>query len=186
MRIVAIALFLPLALPLVACGGHTPAATDPAASTSNPPSDVAASPPSSDALDASSSGASAPAPIASSSDAKPDAAVTASHDDAGAPPVDSAPVNSGPTFDMSVVESVLKEHKDALKKVCWDKSKSDDKAYIGTVTIRLAPTGKVMSAQTDGTDALASKCIDKQVKGWKFPAPKGTASIKMPIRLRRD
>ncbi len=87
---------------------------------------------------------------------------------------------------MQVVEGVLKEHKEALRLACWEHAKSAEKAYIGTMTIRLAPTGKVMSVVTDGTDPPTSKCIDKQVKTWKFPPPSGTASIKLPIRLRRD
>jgi len=87
---------------------------------------------------------------------------------------------------MSVVEGVLKEHKEAVRLACWVPSKSTEKAYIGTIAIRLAPTGKVISADTDGTDATASKCIDKQVNTWKFPPPSGTASIKLPIRLHRD
>src|SRR4051812_28289217 len=111
MRIVAIAplssLALPLALLVSACAGHTPAATDPPASTRNAASDGTASAGDSGAPGAS-EGASANAASASPSDATSDAGVVAAKDDAGAAPVDSPPVNTGPTFDMSVVESVLK------------------------------------------------------------------------------
>ena len=46
--------------------------------------------------------------------------------------------------------------------------------------------GLVYGVEVDGTDKLASQCIEKQVKTWKFPPPNGTATIKVPIRLRRD
>src|SRR4051794_13984665 len=103
MRIVAIAEVLPLALPLAlllsACAGHTPAATDPPASTSSAPSDVTASLDDSGAPGAPGApeGASANVASAAPSDAKSDAGVLAQQGDAGGAPVDSAPVNTGPT-----------------------------------------------------------------------------------------
>ena len=87
---------------------------------------------------------------------------------------------------MSIVDAVYKEHKDALRAACWDHSKSTEKAYLGKATIRLSPTGKVLSSQTEGTDLPASACVDKQIKKWKFPPPNGTATIKLPVRMRRD
>jgi hypothetical protein len=159
-----------IALSVCACGGTSSPPVPPPAPTEGP-------------------SASTPAP-ASSAPSSPDAA-----SDAGAEPSASA-VDAGaiavvedagpPPFDMSVVEAVVKEHKDAVRIACWDKSKSTEKAYIGTITIRVGPTGKVVSAETQGTDGPASKCIDKQVMKWKFPPPNGTATVKAPIRLRRD
>ena len=87
---------------------------------------------------------------------------------------------------MTVVNGVYKEHKDALRVACWDHSKSAEKAYLGKATIRLSPAGKVLSSTTDGTDAVASACVDKQIKKWKFPPPNGTATITLPIHMRRD
>jgi len=87
---------------------------------------------------------------------------------------------------MTVVNTVYKDHKDALRASCWDHSKSTEKAYLGKATIRLSPTGKVISSKTEGTDDDASVCVDKQIKKWKFPPPSGTATITLPIHLHRD
>jgi hypothetical protein len=95
-------------------------------------------------------------------------------------------VPDAPSFDMTVVNGVYKEHKDALLAACWTHSKSTEKAYLGKTSIRLAPTGKVLSSKTDGTDAVASACVDKQIKKWKFPPPSGTATIVLPIHMHRD
>jgi membrane protein involved in colicin uptake len=87
---------------------------------------------------------------------------------------------------MSVVFGVYKEHKDALRAACWDHSKSTEKAYLGKASIRLGPTGKLVSVKTEGTDDIASACVDKQIKKWKFPPPNGTATIVLPIHMHRD
>ena len=87
---------------------------------------------------------------------------------------------------MALVFSVYKDHKDALRAACWDHSKSTEKAYLGKAAIRLAPTGKVLSSKTEGTDELASACVDKQIKKWKFPPPNGTADIVLPVHMHRD
>jgi uncharacterized membrane protein len=87
---------------------------------------------------------------------------------------------------MSIVFSVYKTHKDALTTACWAHSKSTEKAYLGKATIRLSPTGKVVSTTTEGTDDTASACVDKQIKKWKFPPPNGTATIVLPIHMHRD
>src|ERR1700721_686338 len=91
-----------------------------------------------------------------------------------------------PSFDMTLVFGVYKEHKDALRAACWDHSKSTEKAYIGKATIRLGPTGRLISSKTDGTGDVASACVDKQIKKWKFPPPNGTATIVLPIHMHRD
>ena len=50
---------------------------------------------------------------------------------------------------------------DALRAACWDHSRSTEKAYIGKATIRLGPTGKLISTKTDGTDDVASACVSE-------------------------
>ena len=165
-------IFLPL---LLACGGSTP---PPATSTPAPAVAAAEAPP--DRPEPSNADASAARGTA-------DADAGAAGLDAGsadAPPT-SAP-DAGPAFDFALVEQIVKQHKDAVRVACWDRSKATEKAYVGTMSLRVGPTGNVVTAEVEGTDQPASRCIEKQVKTWKFPPPSGTATIKVPIRLRRD
>jgi hypothetical protein len=161
---------LAFALLLAACGGSTPPPSAHPESASAP--DAAAAPPSDlDAATSTSTPTSTPTPTPT-----PTSTTEAP----------SEPADAGPSFDMTLVFGVYKEHKDALRAACWDRSKSTEKAYIGKATIRLGPTGKLISSKTDGTDDVASACVDKQIKKWKFPPPNGTATIVLPIHMHRD
>jgi hypothetical protein len=165
---------------LLACGGGAP---PPAASTAAPAAGDA--PPvnsTPDGLEASATHDTADASAGAAGLAAGSGGLDAGS--AAAPPAP-AP-DAGPSFDFALVEQIVKQHKDAVRVACWDKSKSTEKAYVGTMSIRVGPTGNVVTVDVDGTDKPASKCIEKQVKTWKFPPPSGTASIKVPIRLRRD
>ena len=160
---------------LLACGGSP---TPPAAPAPAPSPAVGDAP------------ADRPDPSATHASATPDtadASAGAAGLDAGiaAAPAASAP-DAGPAFDFALVEQIVKQHKDAVRVACWDRSKSAEKAYVGTMSIRVGPTGNVVTVVVDGPDKPASQCIEKQVKTWKFPPPSGTATIKVPIRLRRD
>ncbi len=42
-----------------------------------------------------------------------------------------ADADAGPSFDMTVVNAVYKQHKDPLRIACWDHSTSAEKAYLG-------------------------------------------------------
>ncbi|MGO9714950.1 MAG: hypothetical protein ACLQBL_39250 [Polyangiaceae bacterium] len=162
---------LACALVLVACGGSTPPPSAPAESQSSP--DATAPPP--DVVDA------APPTSTPTSTSTPTPTSTPT-----STPTPTATSDAGPSFDMSVVFGVYKEHKDALRAACWDHSKSTEKAYLGKASIRLGPTGKLVSVKTEGTDDIASACVDKQIKKWKFPPPNGTATIVLPIHMHRD
>lgn len=180
------------AMVLGACGGKTPPPSEPSGGESGSAGGSGSDGGSASGSESAGGGGSGSAAGGGSGSAvggaASDAGVAPStvESDAGAPAAAGPTADAGPAFDMQVVEGVLKEHKEALRQACWVRAKSTEKAYIGTMSIRLAPTGKVISVQTDGTDPPTSKCIDKEAKAWKFPPPSGTASIKLPIRMRRD
>jgi hypothetical protein len=166
---------------LIACGGSTPppAAEAPASSPTSGPAETPTNRPEPSVVQAGAADggpATAPSPGAD--------AGSGSGAGGGAAPA-STP-DAGPAFDFALVEQIVKQHKDAVRVACWDRSKSTEKAYVGTMSLRVGPTGKVVTVEIEGTDRPASQCIEKQVKGWTFPPPNGTATIKVPIRLRRD
>ena len=162
---------LACALLLAACGGSTPAPSAPPETPSTPDAAAPAAAPDLDA--APSPPPSTPTPTSPSPSPPPST------------PTSDTP-DAGPSFDMNLVFGVYKQHKDALRAACWDHSKSTEKAYIGKATIRLGPSGKLVSTKTEGTDDVASACVDKQIKKWKFPPPNGTATIVLPIHMHRD
>jgi hypothetical protein len=101
------------------------------------------------------------------------------------------PSNIPPGWDFSVVQSVYKSHKAELRDHCWVKAKTPptEKVYEGSTKIRIAPDGHVLESKTESPepmDGIVSVCVDNAIKKWKFPAPKGTASVTMHVRLIRD
>jgi hypothetical protein len=87
---------------------------------------------------------------------------------------------------LESIQVLYKQQRDPLTTACWLHSKSTERAYAGKALLRVGPGGKLLSTKTDGTDDVASACIDKQIKKWKLPPPHGTATVTLPIRLHRD
>jgi hypothetical protein len=180
-------LFTLMVLACGACGASSspPPATEPAGppgtlDAGSPAAPASAATPNPDAGAEEKASAEPDAGTGSGSNANADAAA-ATADDA----VSSAG-DAGSSYDMSVVFSVFKAHKDDLRAACWEHAKSTEKAYLGKAHIRVAPTGKVLSSKTEGTDEAASACVDKQIKKWKFPPPNGNADIVLPVHMHRD
>ena len=165
---------------LAACGGSQAAAPPPPVAQQATPAPESSSTPD----DAGAATGSAPAPAASASASAAESAPAAAA--APAPAADDAPDSTMSDVYTESVNAFFKSKKETLTKACWIKSKSSEKAYAGKAVIRVGDHGKVASTKTEGTDEKASACIDKQIKTWKFPPPNGTATVTMPIRLKRD
>ncbi len=95
-------------------------------------------------------------------------------------------------LDAASIARVAATHRAAVKSACWDAFDSGGvhgaKVHV-TVLATVGTDGLVESASSTGTDQAAAKCVEDQVRRWRFPAPDrggNAVSVSIPFDLVRE
>jgi predicted Zn finger-like uncharacterized protein len=110
---------------------------------------------------------------------------------AGGPNVGGGGAGPGPAggggLDSSSVERVVASHRTGVKRTCWERGGADQKASVNvTVSATVAPDGSVSGTSSSGDDPVVAKCIESQVKTWRFAAPGATTTVNIPFKFVRQ
>ena len=93
----------------------------------------------------------------------------------------------GGGLDSSSVERVVAAHRTGVKRTCWERGGADQKASVNvTVSATVAPDGSVSGTSSSGDDPVVAKCIESQVKTWRFSAPGATTTVNIPFKFVRQ
>lgn len=93
--------------------------------------------------------------------------------------------SSGGGLDQAGVERVVSGHRNGVKRQCWDRA--DQKSSVNvTVSATVGAGGDVVSTSSSGDDPVVAKCIENQVRTWKFPAPGQSTQIAIPFKFVRQ
>jgi predicted Zn finger-like uncharacterized protein len=93
----------------------------------------------------------------------------------------------GGGLDSSSVERVVAQHRTGVKRTCWERGGADQKASVNvTVSATVAPDGSVAGTSSSGDDPVVAKCIESQVKSWRFSAPGSTTTVNIPFKFVRQ
>jgi predicted Zn finger-like uncharacterized protein len=93
----------------------------------------------------------------------------------------------GGGLDSSSVERVVAQHRTGVKRTCWERGGADQKASVNvTVSATVAPDGSVSGTSSNGDDPVVAKCIESQVKSWRFSAPGSTTTVNIPFKFVRQ
>jgi len=93
----------------------------------------------------------------------------------------------GGGLDSSSVERVVAAHRTGVKRTCWERGGADQKASVNvTVSATVAPDGSVSGTSSNGDDPVVAKCIESQVKTWRFSAPGSTTTVNIPFKFVRQ
>jgi hypothetical protein len=85
------------------------------------------------------------------------------------------------------VERVVASHRTGVKRTCWERGGADQKASVNvTVSATVAPDGSVSGTSSNGDDPVVAKCIESQVKSWRFAAPGATTTVNIPFKFVRQ
>lgn len=80
------------------------------------------------------------------------------------------------------VERVVAAHRAALKQVCWKDQTHAAAPSKVTLSIVVGANGDVVSATSNGDDALVASCVEAQVRTWQFPAHgERTSTVQLPF-----
>jgi predicted Zn finger-like uncharacterized protein len=108
---------------------------------------------------------------------------------AGGPSVGggAGPSAGGGGLDSSSVERVVASHRLGVKRTCWERGGADQKSSVNvTVSATVAPDGSVSGTSSSGDDPVVAKCIESQVRSWKFNAPGSTTTVNIPFKFVRQ
>lgn len=93
----------------------------------------------------------------------------------------------GGGLDSSSVERVVAAHRAGVKRTCWERGGADQKSSVNvTVSATVSPDGSVSGASSSGDDPVVAKCIESQVRGWRFSAPGSTTTVNIPFKFVRQ
>lgn len=95
----------------------------------------------------------------------------------------------GEGLDGAAIQRTVQRYQPSVRRSCWQRALSSRSALAPssarvTVTIRIAPSGKVTGVSHSGEPAgypgLAN-CITSKVRGWTFPAAAGPTTANVPF-----
>jgi hypothetical protein len=87
----------------------------------------------------------------------------------------------GAELDAALIRRVVAAHRLGIKRTCWDQRADHAPSVNVTVTATIGMDGRVLSSSSSGTDAAVGKCMETQVKTWRFPAARGTTTVHIPF-----
>ena len=97
------------------------------------------------------------------------------------------PGAGGGTLDSSSIERVVASHRSGVKRTCWERGGADQKSSVNVmVSAQVAPDGSVASTSSSGDDPVVGKCIEAQVRTWRFAAPGATTTVNIPFKFVRQ
>lgn len=95
--------------------------------------------------------------------------------------------SGGGGLDQSSVERVVASHRTGVKRTCWERGGADQKSSVNvTVTATVGPDGSVTNTSSSGDDPVVGKCIENQVRSWRFNAPGSSTTIHIPFKFVRQ
>ena len=95
--------------------------------------------------------------------------------------------SAGGSLDQATVERIVAGHRTGVKRTCWERGGVDQKSSVNvTVTTNIAANGSVASTSSSGDDPVVGKCIENQVRAWRFPASGSTTTINIPFKFVRQ
>jgi len=93
----------------------------------------------------------------------------------------------GGGLDQSSIERVVASHRAGVKRTCWERGGADQKSSVNvTVSATVAPDGSVSGTSSSGDDPVVAKCIETQVRSWRFNAPGSTTTVNIPFKFVRQ
>ncbi len=87
---------------------------------------------------------------------------------------------------QSDISNVVSSRSVAIKRTCYERGNSTANSVNVTAQITVAPSGNVQNVSASGNDGAIAKCIEGQIRTWKFPAPGSTTEITVPFKFVRQ
>jgi predicted Zn finger-like uncharacterized protein len=84
------------------------------------------------------------------------------------------------------IAPVVGLHRPGVSRGCWDRNPTAKPAVNVTVTLTVTADGSPQNVSATGDDPSVAKCIENDVRNWKFPASGGGQKIAIPFKFVRQ
>jgi predicted Zn finger-like uncharacterized protein len=97
-----------------------------------------------------------------------------------------APHAAGQCITGSQVQQVIGQHRVALQRACWERIASQKPSANVTVSLTVGADGSAQGVSASGDDLTVAKCIEGDVRGWRFPAMGCSQPTSIPFHFVRQ
>jgi predicted Zn finger-like uncharacterized protein len=80
------------------------------------------------------------------------------------------PKAPGQCFSEGQVQQVIGLHQVAIRRACWERNPTTKPTVNVGVSMTIGPEGGAQNVVATGDEPSVSKCIENDVRGWRFPA----------------
>jgi predicted Zn finger-like uncharacterized protein len=92
----------------------------------------------------------------------------------------------GSSLTEDQISGVVAQHKLAVRRACWERIESTTPNVKVTAKVVIGGGGQVQSATATGNDPIIARCIENNIKGWRFPATGGSTTVDIPFTFLRQ
>jgi predicted Zn finger-like uncharacterized protein len=97
-----------------------------------------------------------------------------------------APKAPGQCLSEGQVSSVINAHRVAVNRSCWERNPSQKPAVNVGVTLTIGADGSAQGVSASGDEPSVAKCIENDVRNWRFPAMGCSQKTSFSFKLVRQ
>jgi predicted Zn finger-like uncharacterized protein len=98
-------------------------------------------------------------------------------------PSSDGPKAPGQCLSEGQVQKVVQLHMVPVRRTCWERSQSNKPSVNVNVTLTVGADGSAQNVSASGDDPTVAKCIENDVRGWRFPAMGCTQRTAIPFKF---
>jgi predicted Zn finger-like uncharacterized protein len=88
----------------------------------------------------------------------------------GEEPGGDAPAAAGQCLSGGQVQQVIQNHQLAIRRSCWERNPTVKPTVNVSVSMTVGADGSAQGVSASGDEISVAKCIENDVRGWRFPA----------------
>jgi predicted Zn finger-like uncharacterized protein len=98
-------------------------------------------------------------------------------------PSGDGPKAAGQCLSEGQVQRVVQLHMVAVRRSCWERSQATKASVNINVSLTVGADGSAQAVNASGDDPSVAKCIENDVRGWRFPAMGCTQKTSIPFKF---
>ncbi len=102
------------------------------------------------------------------------------------PNSDAPKAASGQNLTEGQVQQVIAAHRTAIGRVCWERNPSNKAAVNVSVMLTVGGDGSAQNVSATGDESSVAKCIENDVRTWRFPATGSAQRTNFSLKFVRQ
>ncbi len=98
-------------------------------------------------------------------------------------PSGDGPKAAGQCLSEGQVQRVVQLHMVPVRRSCWERSQTTKASVNVTVALTVGADGSAQAVSASGDDPSVAKCIENDVRGWRFPSMGCTQKTSIPFKF---